>query len=60
MYSIPKVRKCDMRFYISFTSEKLKNSTRLYSVLIPTRAVQHCVNKLMKMYEHWRNLQKKC
>lgn len=25
---------------------------------IPTRAVQHCVNKLIKMYENWRNLQK--
>lgn len=25
---------------------------------IPTRAVQHCVNKLIKMYESWRNLQK--
>lgn len=25
---------------------------------IPTRAVQHCVNKLVKMYDNWRNLQK--
>lgn len=25
---------------------------------IPTRALQHCVNKLIKMYDNWRNLQK--
>lgn len=25
---------------------------------IPTRAIQHCVNKLIKMYDNWRNLQK--
>ncbi|GBM39742.1 hypothetical protein AVEN_66914-1 [Araneus ventricosus] len=25
---------------------------------IPTRATPHCVEKMMKMYNHWRNLQK--
>ena len=27
---------------------------------IPTRAIQHCVSKLINLYDKWRNLQKKC